>query len=72
MDFGSILDVIQEYAERMVIEVEDAYTSAFAYNFLLTVRHTPNAIAAILPVLSKFALSIESFGDYTLNFRNSV
>lgn len=69
VDFGSILDVIQEYAERMVIEVEDAYTSAFAYNFLLTVRHTPNAIAAILPVLSKFALSIESFGDYTLNFQ---
>lgn len=66
IESGLIFNVIQQYAEKMGIDVGDAYTSAFSYNFLLTVRHTPNAIAVLLPVLSEFQLSVVPFGKYIL------
>lgn len=64
---GLYFDVIQQYAQKMGVSIEDAYASAFNYNFLLAVRHTPNSIAAILPVLSDFKLYVIEFGEYIAN-----
>lgn len=54
------------------VDIEEAYVSAFTYNFLITVRYMPNAIAALLPVFSKFNLSVVPFGEYILNQRSFV
>lgn len=67
---GLIFTVIQRYAQQMGIGIEDAYASAFSYNFLVAVRHTPDSIAAILPVFSDFKLSVVEFGEYIVNRRN--
>ena len=67
---GLVLDVIQKYAQKMGVGIEDAYASAFSYNFLIAVRHTPSSIAAILPVFSDFKLSVVEFGEYIANSKN--
>lgn len=72
IESGMILDIIQQYAEKMGVDIEEAYVSAFTYNFLITVRYMPNAIAALLPVFSKFNLSVVPFGEYILNQRSFV
>lgn len=67
---GLILTVIQRYAQKMGIGIEDAYARAFSYNFLVAVRHTPGSIAAILPVFSDFGLCVVEFGEYIVNSNN--
>jgi predicted ATPase len=59
-----LLDVINQYAEKMCTNFKSTYATALSYNFLMAVRHFPDAIVRILPVERDFKLSITEFGEY--------
>lgn len=59
-----LLDVINQYAEKMCTDLKITYASTLSYNFLMAVRHLPGAIVNILPVMRDFKLSIIEFGEY--------
>lgn len=59
-----LLDVINQYAEKMCKDFKITYATASSYNFLMAVRHLPGAIVRILPVMGDFKFSITEFAEY--------
>lgn len=59
-----MLDVINQYAQNMTTDFKTPYATAISYNFLITVRYFPDAIAKLLPVMQDFKLNIIEFGEY--------
>lgn len=64
---GMILDVINQYAQKMTGNFKISYATAMGYNFLIATRYFPGAIVSFLPVMKDFKLNITEFGEYVRN-----
>lgn len=61
---GMLLDIINQYAQKMTGDFKIPYATSVGYNFLIATRCFPGAIARILPVMKEFKLNVTEFGDY--------
>ena len=59
-----LLDVINQYAEKMCTDFKIPYATAASNNYLMVVKHLPEDLVKIFPSMGDFKLSITEFGEY--------